>query len=92
MEKNSIKIQKESHSDLPLEREKLSRVYTHPSLLRIFADSLLGWDIGLEGIQLGGERKILIPSAMAYGSKGIAPDIPANSDLSFEVKCVDLRS
>jgi FK506-binding nuclear protein len=51
---------------------------------------MLGWDIGLEGIQLGGERKIVIPAAMAYGSKKI-PDIPANSDLSFEVKCVTLN-
>jgi FK506-binding nuclear protein len=52
---------------------------------------ILGWDIGLEGIQLGGERKILIPSAMAYGSKGAPPDIPGNSDLNFEVKCVALN-
>jgi FK506-binding nuclear protein len=52
---------------------------------------ILGWDIGLEGIQIGGERKILIPSAMAYGSKGSPPDIPGNSDLSFEVKCVALN-
>ena len=55
-------------------------------------DSLtfLGWDVGLEGIQLGGERRITIPAAMAYGSKKL-PDIPANSDLTFEVKCVSLN-
>jgi FK506-binding nuclear protein len=44
----------------------------------------------LEGIQLGGERKIHIPAAMAYGSKAL-PDIPSNSDLNFEVKCVALN-
>ncbi len=51
---------------------------------------MIGWDIGLEGIQLGGERRITIPAAMAYGSKKL-PDIPANSDLVFEVKCVSLN-
>ena len=50
---------------------------------------ILGWDIGLEGIQLEGERKVNIPAAMAYGSKNL-PDIPANSDLIFEVKCVNI--
>jgi FK506-binding nuclear protein len=52
------------------------------------ADSL-GWDIGLQGIQLGGERKILIPAAAAYGNKSQS-GIPANSDLVFDVKCVSL--
>jgi FK506-binding nuclear protein len=51
---------------------------------------LSGWDIGLEGIQVGGERKIHIPAAMAYGSKAL-PNLPANSDLIFEVKCVGLN-
>jgi len=50
----------------------------------------LGWDIGLEGIQIGGERKVSIPAAMGYGSKKMS-DIPANSDLTFEVKCVGLN-
>jgi FK506-binding nuclear protein len=45
----------------------------------------------LEGIQVSGERKILIPSSMAYGPKGSPPDIPPNSDLTFEVKCVALN-
>jgi len=44
----------------------------------------------LEGIQLGGERKVSIPAAMGYGSKKMA-EIPPNSDLSFEVKCVSLN-
>jgi FK506-binding nuclear protein len=48
-----------------------------------------GWDAGLEGIQLGGERKVTIPAAMGYAGKKL-PDIPANSDLVFEVKCVSL--
>ena len=49
----------------------------------------IGWDIGMQGIQLGGERKIRVPAAVAYGSKG-QPGIPPNSDLVFDVKCVSL--
>jgi FK506-binding nuclear protein len=52
--------------------------------------TLLGWDIGMEGIQLGEERKVTIPAAMGYGSKKL-DGIPANSDLTFEVKCVSLN-
>jgi FK506-binding nuclear protein len=50
----------------------------------------LGWDIGLEGIQLGGERKIQIPANMGYAGKKV-PGIPANSDLVFDVKCVSFN-
>jgi FK506-binding nuclear protein len=53
------------------------------------ANGVIGWDIGLQGIQLGGERKIRIPAAAAYGAKAQA-GIPSNSDLVFEVKCVSL--
>jgi FK506-binding nuclear protein len=44
-----------------------------------------GWDIGLVGMQVGGERRITIPSNLAYGSKGVA-GIPPNSELIFDGK------
>jgi FK506-binding nuclear protein len=44
----------------------------------------------MAGIQIGGERKIQVPAAAAYGSKKQG-DIPANSDLIFEVKCVGVN-
>ncbi|EPY51960.1 FKBP-type peptidyl-prolyl cis-trans isomerase [Schizosaccharomyces cryophilus OY26] len=44
-----------------------------------------GWDIGVAGMQVGGERTLHIPSLMAYGAKRL-PGIPANSDLIFDVK------
>ncbi|KPI39279.1 uncharacterized protein AB675_5270 [Cyphellophora attinorum] len=40
-----------------------------------------GWDLGLEGMQNGGERRITVPAAMGYGKKGAPPDIPPNSVL-----------
>lgn len=50
-----------------------------------------GWDIGLEGLQNGGERRIKIPANLAYGKKGAPPDIPANAALTFDVKCVGVK-
>ncbi|EPX70797.1 FKBP-type peptidyl-prolyl cis-trans isomerase [Schizosaccharomyces octosporus yFS286] len=44
-----------------------------------------GWDLGIAGMQVGGERTLNIPSLMAYGAKRL-PGIPANSDLIFDVK------
>lgn len=48
-----------------------------------------GWEIGVQGIQAGGERRITIPAHHAYGSKKL-PDIPANSTLVFDVKALEV--
>lgn len=50
-----------------------------------------GWDIGLAGMSVGGERRITIPSHLAYGSKGAGADIPGNSTLIFDVKLLDIN-
>ncbi|KAG4304165.1 hypothetical protein PORY_002346 [Pneumocystis oryctolagi] len=48
-----------------------------------------GWDIGIKGMSLGGQRRITVPSSMAYGKKNVS-GIPANSDLVFDVKLVKM--
>ncbi|KAL8937459.1 MAG: hypothetical protein Q9216_004404 [Gyalolechia sp. 2 TL-2023] len=48
-----------------------------------------GWDIGVAGMSIGGERRIEVPANLAYGSKSM-PGIPANSVLKFEVKLLTI--
>lgn len=49
-----------------------------------------GWDIGVAGMSVKGERRIVIPAASAYGKKAL-PGIPANSTLTFDVKLVSIK-
>ena len=49
-----------------------------------------GWDIGLAGMSAEGERRIVIPASLAYGSKGTA-GIPGNSELTFDVKLLEIN-
>ncbi len=49
-----------------------------------------GWQLGIPGMKVGGERELLIPAAMAYGSQGQG-SIPPNSDLVFLVSVVAIK-
>lgn len=49
-----------------------------------------GWDIGVIGMAIGGERRLTIPAHLAYGSRGM-PGIPGNSTLVFDVKLLEIK-
>jgi FK506-binding nuclear protein len=49
-----------------------------------------GWDIGVAGMSVGGERRITIPANLAYGKKAL-PGIPANSTLVFDIKLLEIH-
>lgn len=48
-------------------------------------ECIKGMETGVTGMRAGGERRVEIPAASAYGSQSL-PGIPANSDLVFDIK------
>lgn len=47
-----------------------------------------GWTDGVPGMKIGGMRRLIIPAAQAYGDKSPAKNIPANSDLVFDIELI----
>jgi FKBP-type peptidyl-prolyl cis-trans isomerase len=52
---------------------------------------IAGWDEGVAGMKVGGERRLIIPPELAYGANGSPPVIPANATLTFDVQLVSIQ-
>jgi peptidylprolyl isomerase len=51
-----------------------------------------GWDLGLVGMKVGGKRKLSVPAALAYGERQIGEKIKPNSNLTFWVHLLEVRT
>ena len=49
-----------------------------------------GWDEGVNGMKIGGQRLITIPADMGYGSRGAGGVIPPDADLIFDVQLLGI--
>jgi peptidylprolyl isomerase len=50
-----------------------------------------GWDVGVLGMKVGGQRRIIVPPRMAYGDEGMGGVIPPSAVLVFDLELVSIE-
>ncbi|KAK9821534.1 hypothetical protein WJX74_008254 [Apatococcus lobatus] len=53
--------------------------------------TLKGLDLGVRGMKINGQRKLLVPPELAYGAKGYGGEIPPNATLEIDVQLLSIK-
>ncbi len=63
-----------------------------PMTFRLGAGEVVrGWDKGVAGMRVGGQRRLVLPPRYAYGRKGVAGIVPPDATLVFEIELLDAQ-
>ena len=53
---------------------------------------IAGWDQGVAGMKVGGQRRLVIPAALGYGDRGAGGVIPPGATLLFEIELLGVQA